>query len=63
MPSKTRTRVSKAYVHYRKSAWGSPKRCGSCAMFHRQSATCDLVEGKISSIDVCDKWVKRAGNQ
>lgn len=57
MLAKTRVRVSKAYVHYREARKDAKRHCGNCAMYHNGS--CDLVEGRISPGDVCDKWVKR----
>src|SRR5215469_8235600 len=45
--------VSKESVNYR-PATGNHK-CGNCVMFH-QNGTCDLVMGKISPEDTCDRW-------
>jgi hypothetical protein len=58
-----RRMVSKASVNYRE---GSPARnCGNCVMFH-PDGTCDLVTGRISAMDVCDKWeakpAEKSGN-
>lgn len=44
--------VSKETVNYR-AATGS-RSCGNCIMFH--SGMCDLVKGKISPEDTCDRW-------
>jgi hypothetical protein len=46
-------KVSKESVNYRPADTIS-RSCGTCVMFHH--GICDLVLGKISSSDTCDRW-------
>jgi hypothetical protein len=52
-------KATKAAVNYRE---GSPsRRCGLCAKFMPPHG-CIGVAGKIEADDVCDRFVRKAGN-
>lgn len=50
-------KVTKSSVNYRRGT--TTKRCGTCAMFHARTNSCDLVAGVITSPSLCDKWIKK----
>ena len=49
-------KVSKASVHYRRSAWWGGPCCGTCVMFVPFPGVCTLVSGRIRPGDMCDRW-------
>ena len=50
---------TKQEVRYRMVTPQASKRCGNCAMFHRASKSCDIVNGTILPQAVCNKWITR----
>lgn len=57
-------KVSKASVHFRTAMPGAKKHCGACSMFQPATASCSLVQGRIKSNDVCDRFqAKQSGNK
>lgn len=47
-------RRTKDAVNYRPAR--RDKMCGTCACFHPEAGTCDLVEGEVQARMVCDRW-------
>lgn len=52
-------KLTKAEVNYRDARINATQYCGNCSMFRdpgRYSGHCTLVEGRIMSGSVCDRW-------